>query len=185
MKREDEQAFALLNGQNLMFCEDAARRMRLEFSCNHRIIKNRNNREHVSLKTGFHALGRLMFHLFIIYYKTAARNINAEYYFYNGKAVHCLAMSCRILIDDNHGICREAEDMGILVYHVNKGPPENGQKHFSSILRNHGFTHCSSRDFFQATDAILADIRVGALKRKLDFLRQFLPIDIRDPSSYL
>jgi GTP cyclohydrolase I len=26
VKREDEQAFALLNGQNLMFCEDAARR---------------------------------------------------------------------------------------------------------------------------------------------------------------
>ena len=28
VKREDEQAFALLNGQNLMFCEDAARRIR-------------------------------------------------------------------------------------------------------------------------------------------------------------
>lgn len=28
VKREDEQAFALANGQNLMFCEDAARRMR-------------------------------------------------------------------------------------------------------------------------------------------------------------
>lgn len=27
VKREDEQAFALLNGQNLMFCEDAARRI--------------------------------------------------------------------------------------------------------------------------------------------------------------
>ena len=27
VKREDEQAFARLNGQNLMFCEDAARRM--------------------------------------------------------------------------------------------------------------------------------------------------------------
>jgi len=27
VKREDEQAFALLNGSNLMFCEDAARRM--------------------------------------------------------------------------------------------------------------------------------------------------------------
>jgi GTP cyclohydrolase I len=26
VKREDEQAFALLNGANLMFCEDAARR---------------------------------------------------------------------------------------------------------------------------------------------------------------
>lgn len=28
VKREDEQAFTLLNGQNLMFCEDAGRRMR-------------------------------------------------------------------------------------------------------------------------------------------------------------
>jgi GTP cyclohydrolase I len=28
VKREDEQAFALLNGENLMFCEDAARRIR-------------------------------------------------------------------------------------------------------------------------------------------------------------
>ncbi len=27
MKREDEQAFAELNGANLMFCEDAARRV--------------------------------------------------------------------------------------------------------------------------------------------------------------
>ena len=27
VKREDEQAFARLNGENLMFCEDAARRM--------------------------------------------------------------------------------------------------------------------------------------------------------------
>ena len=27
VKREDEQAFALRNGQNLMFCEDAARRI--------------------------------------------------------------------------------------------------------------------------------------------------------------
>ena len=28
VKREDEQAFAELNGQNLMFCEDAARRLK-------------------------------------------------------------------------------------------------------------------------------------------------------------
>ena len=27
VKREDEQEFARLNGQNLMFCEDAARRL--------------------------------------------------------------------------------------------------------------------------------------------------------------
>jgi GTP cyclohydrolase I len=29
VKRADEQAFALANGQNLMFCEDAARRLNL------------------------------------------------------------------------------------------------------------------------------------------------------------
>jgi len=28
VKREDEQAFAKLNGENLMFCEDAARRLK-------------------------------------------------------------------------------------------------------------------------------------------------------------
>ena len=32
VKREDEQEFARLNGQNLMFCEDAARR--LQYSMN-------------------------------------------------------------------------------------------------------------------------------------------------------
>ena len=31
VKREDEQAFALRNGQNLMFCEDAARRLKQRF----------------------------------------------------------------------------------------------------------------------------------------------------------
>jgi GTP cyclohydrolase I len=38
VKREDEQAFALLNGQNLMFCEDAARRMRLALDEDPRIV---------------------------------------------------------------------------------------------------------------------------------------------------
>lgn len=33
VKREDEQAFALLNGQNLMFCEDAARRVHAALDC--------------------------------------------------------------------------------------------------------------------------------------------------------
>lgn len=37
VKREDEQAFALLNGQNLMFCEDAARRMRAALDADPRI----------------------------------------------------------------------------------------------------------------------------------------------------
>ncbi|WP_375056038.1 GTP cyclohydrolase FolE2 [Zobellella sp. DQSA1] len=32
VKRQDEQAFALANGQNLMFCEDAARRLHLAIS---------------------------------------------------------------------------------------------------------------------------------------------------------
>ena len=38
VKREDEQAFALLNGQNLMFCEDAARRMQRALENDERIV---------------------------------------------------------------------------------------------------------------------------------------------------
>jgi len=38
VKREDEQAFALLNGGNLMFCEDAARRMQRVLDADERII---------------------------------------------------------------------------------------------------------------------------------------------------
>lgn len=34
VKREDEQEFALLNGQNLMFCEDAARRIKHQLELN-------------------------------------------------------------------------------------------------------------------------------------------------------
>jgi GTP cyclohydrolase IB len=37
VKREDEQAFALLNGENLMFCEDAARRMQSALNEDERI----------------------------------------------------------------------------------------------------------------------------------------------------
>jgi GTP cyclohydrolase I len=37
VKREDEQEFALLNGQNLMFCEDAARRIKHQFELNAKI----------------------------------------------------------------------------------------------------------------------------------------------------
>ena len=37
VKREDEQAFALANGQNLMFCEDAARRMQRALDVDERI----------------------------------------------------------------------------------------------------------------------------------------------------
>ncbi|MBD8524789.1 GTP cyclohydrolase FolE2 [Pseudomarimonas arenosa] len=37
VKREDEQAFARLNGQNLMFCEDAARRMQSALNQDERI----------------------------------------------------------------------------------------------------------------------------------------------------
>lgn len=36
VKREDEQAFALLNGQNLMFCEDAGRRIQTELEKSHK-----------------------------------------------------------------------------------------------------------------------------------------------------
>lgn len=38
VKREDEQAFALLNGQNLMFCEDAARRLKQALDGDERIV---------------------------------------------------------------------------------------------------------------------------------------------------
>jgi GTP cyclohydrolase I len=38
VKREDEQAFALLNGQNLMFCEDAARRVQTALESQERIV---------------------------------------------------------------------------------------------------------------------------------------------------
>ncbi len=38
VKREDEQAFALLNGQNLMFCEDAARRVQTALNSDERIL---------------------------------------------------------------------------------------------------------------------------------------------------
>lgn len=37
VKREDEQAFARLNGENLMFCEDAARRMQKALDADERI----------------------------------------------------------------------------------------------------------------------------------------------------
>ena len=38
VKREDEQAFALLNGQNLMFCEDAGRRIQTALNSDERIL---------------------------------------------------------------------------------------------------------------------------------------------------
>ena len=38
VKREDEQAFALLNGQNLMFCEDAARRVQVAMNGQDRVL---------------------------------------------------------------------------------------------------------------------------------------------------
>lgn len=38
VKREDEQAFALLNGQNLMFCEDAARRVHAALDADERVV---------------------------------------------------------------------------------------------------------------------------------------------------
>jgi GTP cyclohydrolase I len=41
VKREDEQAFALLNGQNLMFCEDAARRVRNFLDTDGRVVDYR------------------------------------------------------------------------------------------------------------------------------------------------
>mgnify|MGYP001818246213 FL=1 len=38
VKREDEQAFALLNGRNLMFCEDAGRRIQIALNRDERIL---------------------------------------------------------------------------------------------------------------------------------------------------
>jgi len=38
VKREDEQAFALLNGSNLMFCEDAGRRIQTALNKDERIL---------------------------------------------------------------------------------------------------------------------------------------------------
>jgi GTP cyclohydrolase I len=38
VKREDEQAFARLNGQNLMFCEDAGRRIQTALNDDDRIL---------------------------------------------------------------------------------------------------------------------------------------------------
>ncbi|MGB0589998.1 MAG: GTP cyclohydrolase FolE2 [Myxococcota bacterium] len=46
VKREDEQAFALLNGQNLMFCEDAARRIKHALDADTRIIDYRAEVSH-------------------------------------------------------------------------------------------------------------------------------------------
>jgi GTP cyclohydrolase I len=46
VKREDEQAFALANGQNLMFCEDAARRIRNALDADERIADFRVRAAH-------------------------------------------------------------------------------------------------------------------------------------------
>ena len=46
VKREDEQAFALANGQNLMFCEDAARRMQRVLDADERIADFRVQAAH-------------------------------------------------------------------------------------------------------------------------------------------
>jgi GTP cyclohydrolase I len=46
VKREDEQAFALLNGQNLMFCEDAARRIKRAMEADSAILDYRAEVSH-------------------------------------------------------------------------------------------------------------------------------------------
>ena len=38
VKREDEQAFARINGQNLMFCEDAARRLQAALDADEHVL---------------------------------------------------------------------------------------------------------------------------------------------------
>ncbi len=47
VKREDEQEFARLNGMNLMFCEDAGRRLKLAFERDARICDFRIQADHV------------------------------------------------------------------------------------------------------------------------------------------
>ena len=47
VKREDEQAFALLNGTNLMFCEDAARRVQNALAGDERIVDFRARVAHM------------------------------------------------------------------------------------------------------------------------------------------
>jgi GTP cyclohydrolase I len=47
VKREDEQAFALLNGSNLMFCEDAARRMQNVLAGDERVVDFRIRAAHL------------------------------------------------------------------------------------------------------------------------------------------
>lgn len=47
VKREDEQEFALRNGQNLMFCEDAARRLKASLSLVPEIVHFRGEVRHV------------------------------------------------------------------------------------------------------------------------------------------
>jgi GTP cyclohydrolase IB len=46
VKREDEQAFALANGQNLMFCEDAARRVQRALDADERVADFRVRATH-------------------------------------------------------------------------------------------------------------------------------------------
>ncbi|MGC1548108.1 MAG: GTP cyclohydrolase, FolE2/MptA family, partial [Rhodanobacter sp.] len=46
VKREDEQAFALANGGNLMFCEDAARRIQLALDADKNIADFHVRLEH-------------------------------------------------------------------------------------------------------------------------------------------
>jgi GTP cyclohydrolase IB len=47
VKREDEQAFALLNGSNLMFCEDAARRVQNALAGDERVVDFRIRAAHL------------------------------------------------------------------------------------------------------------------------------------------
>jgi GTP cyclohydrolase I len=47
VKREDEQEFALRNGQNLMFCEDAARRIKVWLEAQKNVVDYRIEARHV------------------------------------------------------------------------------------------------------------------------------------------
>lgn len=47
VKRQDEQEFALRNGQNLMFCEDAARRIKLSLNNNSKVMGFQGQVRHI------------------------------------------------------------------------------------------------------------------------------------------
>ncbi len=59
VKREDEQEFALRNGQNLMFCEDAARRLKNAFSLEPQVLDYHIEATHLESLHPFNAVSQV------------------------------------------------------------------------------------------------------------------------------